>query len=69
MIIVHAFQYSSVAVSYTHLYMFRKSKEEYEKWDQNINTTKTEYLKIGDMQEEDPDLQIHRIRKLSLIHI
>ena len=43
--------------------MFRKLKEEYEKWGLNINTTKTEYLKIGDMQEEDPDLQIHRIGK------
>ena len=44
--------------------MFRKLKEEYEKWGLNINTTKTEYLKIGDMQE-DPDLQIHRIGKCS----
>ena len=31
----------------------------------SINTAKTEYLKIGDMQEEDPDLQIHRIGKCS----
>ena len=28
----------------------------------NINATKPEYLKIVDMQEEDPDLQIHRIQ-------
>ena len=27
--------------------MFRKLKEEYEKWGLNENTTKTEYLKIG----------------------
>ena len=42
--------------------MFRKLKEEYEKWRLNINTTKTEYLKIGDMKEEDPDCLLYTSR-------
>ena len=36
--------------------MFRKVKEEYEKWGVKINIDKTEYMKIGNTHEEDPDL-------------
>ena len=46
-------------------YMFRKLKEEYEKWILKINVDKTEYMKIGNTHEEDPDLQLHRLNECS----
>ena len=46
-------------------YMFRKLKEEYEAWGLTINIGKTEYLKVGDQQEEDPDLHLHKLKKCS----
>ncbi|XP_044766946.1 uncharacterized protein LOC123322925 [Coccinella septempunctata] len=46
-------------------YMFRKLKEEFEAWGLTINMNKSEYLKVGDQQEEDPDLQIHNLKKCS----
>ena len=49
-------------------YMFRKLKEEYEKWGLNMNTTKTEYLTIKDMEEETQICKSIEL-ELSLIHI
>ncbi|XP_050502979.1 uncharacterized protein LOC126882213 [Diabrotica virgifera virgifera] len=43
-------------------YMFRKLKKEYEKWGLNMNMSKTEYLKIGD-DEEDPELEIRTTKR------
>lgn len=45
-------------------YMFRKLQAEYKKWGLNINMTKTEYLKIGDDQE-DPELEIRNLKRTS----
>ncbi|XP_030754536.1 uncharacterized protein LOC115881259 [Sitophilus oryzae] len=46
-------------------YMFRKLVEEYDRWGLNINLTKTEYLKVGEEQTEDPELHIHEIKRCS----
>ena len=45
--------------------MFRKLEEEYDRWGLNINLTKTEYLKVGEEQTEDPELHIHEIKRCS----
>ncbi|XP_030760429.1 uncharacterized protein LOC115885607 [Sitophilus oryzae] len=46
-------------------YMLRKLDEEYDRWGLNINLTKTEYLKVGEEQTEDPKLHIHEIKRCS----
>lgn len=43
-------------------YMLRKLIEEYEKWGMNMNRGKTEYLRIGE-EQEDPDLQLRELKK------
>lgn len=43
-------------------YMLRKLKEEYDLAGMKMNVAKTEYLRIGE-EDEDPDLQLRQIRK------
>lgn len=43
-------------------YMFRKLIEEYEKWGLKVNMDKTEYLKIGE-EQEDQELQIRKVKR------
>lgn len=43
-------------------YMVRKLKEEYERFGLTINTTKTEYLVVGERNEEDLDIEATKIR-------
>ncbi|KAF2882238.1 hypothetical protein ILUMI_23931 [Ignelater luminosus] len=43
-------------------YMLRKLKEEYENWGMNVDMLKTEYLRIGE-EQEDPDLQLRHIKR------
>lgn len=43
-------------------YMLRKLKDEYERAGMKMNVSKTEYLRVGE-EDEDPDLQLRQIRK------
>jgi len=39
-------------------YMLRKLQEEYEKWGMSMNMTKTEYMRVGE-GDEDQDLELY----------
>lgn len=41
-------------------YMLRKLDEEYKKWGLNINLNKTEYMRIRESQDVDPELEINK---------
>lgn len=43
-------------------YMLRKLKDEYEKWGLKINMSKTEYLKVGDDELEDIEIETEKIK-------
>lgn len=43
-------------------YMLRKLHEEYEKWGMSMNMTKTEYMRVGE-GDEDQDLELRKIKK------
>lgn len=38
-------------------YMLKKLREEYEKWDMSRNMTKTEYMQVGEGENQDLELQ------------